>query len=109
MGFNKPFNLATIASPSKQNYKNYSQCQKDEHVKNNTLYHELKLLKVKDIYHLEMAKFMYLFHYNKLPNLFNQYFTSSKTVHKYNTRCTSYNNFYLHAINFNAAKKSTAI
>ena len=48
---------------------------KNKHVKNNTLYHELKLLKVKDMYHLEMAKFMYLFQHNKLPNLFNQYFT----------------------------------
>ena len=55
--------------------------RKNEHVKNNTLYHELKLLKVKDIYHLEMAKFMYLFHHNKLAKLFNQYFTSTKTVH----------------------------
>ena len=49
---------------------------------------------------------MYLFHHNILPNLFNQYFTSTKTVHKYNTRCTSYSNFYLHAINSNAAKKA---
>ena len=80
--------------------------RKNELVKNNTLYHELKLLKVKDIYHLEMAKFMYLFHHNKLPNRFNQYFTSTKTVQKYNTRCTSYNNFYLLAINSNAAKKA---
>ena len=40
--------------------------RKNEHVKNNTLYHELKLLKVKDMYHLEMAKFVYLFHHNKL-------------------------------------------
>ena len=34
---------------------------KNEHVKNNTMYHELKVLKVKDMYHLEAAKFMYLF------------------------------------------------
>ena len=58
------------------------------------------------MYHLEKAKFMYLFHHNKLPNLFNQYFTSAKTVHKCNTRCTSYSNFYLHAINSNIAKKA---
>ena len=48
---------------------------------------------------------MYLFQHNKLPNLFNQYFTSTKKVLKHNTRCTSYSNFYLHAINSNAAKK----
>ena len=46
---------------------------KNEQVKNNTLYHELKLLKVKDMYHLEIAKFMYFFQHNKLPNLYNQY------------------------------------
>ena len=78
---------------------------KSEHVKNNTLYHELKLLKVKDMYHLVVAKFMYLFHHNKLSNLCNQYFTFTKTVHKYNTRCTSYSNFYLHAINSMLPKK----
>ena len=60
------------------------------------------------MHHLEMAKFMYLFQHNKLPNLYNQYFTSTKTAHKYNIRCTtrSYSNFYLHAINSNAAKKA---
>ena len=78
---------------------------KNEHVKNKTLYHELKQL-MSGIYHLEMAKFIYLFQHNKLSNLYNQYFTSIKTVHKYSTRCTSYNNFYLHAINSNAAKKA---
>ena len=79
---------------------------KNEHVRNNSLYHELKFLKVKDMYHFEMAKFMYLFQHNKLSNLYNQYFTSTQTVHKYNTRCTSYSNFYLHSINSNAAKKA---
>ena len=58
------------------------------------------------MYHFEMAKFMYLFQHNERPNLYNQYFTSTKTVHKYNTRCTSYSNFYLHSINSNAAKKA---
>ena len=79
---------------------------KNDRVKNNGLYHELKLLKVKDMYHLEMAKFMYLFQHNKLPRLYHNYFTSTKSVHKYNTRCTSYGNYYLHAINSNAAKKA---
>ena len=58
------------------------------------------------MYHIEMAKFKYLSQHNKLPNLFNEYFTSTKTAHKYNMRCTSYNNFYLHPINSNAAKKA---
>ena len=60
------------------------------------------------MYHLEMAKFMYLFHHNKLPDLYKQYFKSTKRVQKYNRRCTtrSYSNFYLHALNSNAAKKA---
>ena len=61
---------------------------KNEHVKNNIFYHNLKLIKVNDMYHLKMAKFMHLFQHNKLPNLYKQYFTSTKTVHKYNTRCS---------------------
>ena len=81
---------------------------KNEQVKSNTLYHELKLLKVKDMYHLEISKFMYLFQHNKLPNLCNQYCTSTKKVglRKYNARCITYSNFYLQGINSNAAKQA---
>ena len=104
MGFNKLFNLAAVLQ--NKIIRIIWNVSKSEHVKNNTSYHELKLLKVKDMYYLEMTKFMYLFQHNKLPNLLNQYFTSTKTVHKYNTRWTSYSNFYLHAINLNAAKKA---
>ena len=51
---------------------------KNEHVRNNSLYHELKLLKVKDMYHFEMAKFMYLFQHDKLPLLLKQYTSTSQ-------------------------------
>ena len=71
---------------------------KNELVKNSSLKHTLKLVKVKNMYHLEMATFMYLFQHNKLLNLCRQYVTSTKIVHKYNTRCCSYSNFYLHTI-----------
>ena len=73
------------------------------------MYHELKLSKIKDMHHLETAKFMHLFQHNKLPNLYNEYFTSTQTVHKYNTRCNiviTYCDFYSHAINSIAAKKA---
>ena len=112
MGFNKPFNFAAIASPSKLNYKNYSifNVSKNEHLKNNILYHKLKLLKVKDKYHLissntinlwqnlEVAKFMNLFRHNNLQNLCNQYFTSTKIVHNYNTRCTIVTTIFIYML-----------
>ena len=56
------------------------------------------------MYHLKMAKFIYLFQYNKLPNLCKQYFTFAKTVQL--KMHYSYSNFYLHAINSNAVKKA---
>ena len=54
-----------------------SRVKKNSHIANNSVYHKLNILKIKDIYHLEMAKFMYLYHNNKLPKLFNQYFSVS--------------------------------
>ena len=47
-----------------------------DHITNNSLYHKLSILKIKDIYHFEMAKFMYSYHNHKLPKLFNNYFKS---------------------------------
>ena len=52
----------------------------------------MNILKVKDIYLLEMAKFMYLYHSHKLPKLFNQYFIPVNSVHNYNTRNASRKN-----------------
>ena len=41
-----------------------------------------------------------------LNTVYNQYFTSTKAVQKYNTRCIIDSNIYLHAIKWNAAKKA---
>ena len=37
----------------------------------NYLYYSSKLLKIEDLYKLEIAKFMYLYEHNKLPPLFS--------------------------------------
>ena len=79
--------------------------QKD-HITNNSLYKEQEILKIKDIYQLEMAKFMFLYLSRKLPTVFNFYITSVNTVHTHNTRNASRNNFYINSINSNTAKKA---
>ena len=50
---------------------------------------------------------MYLYHNNKLPKLFNQYFNPVNSVHNYTTRNASHKNYQLpvHAIHSNTAKK----
>ena len=52
-----------------------------------------------------MAKFMYLYHNNKLPKLFNQYFKSVNSVHDYNTRNAIRKNYQLYSIHSNTAEK----
>ena len=66
------------------NFKCLSDC-----IKVNTYYRSMNLLKVDDIYQLEMAKFMYLYHHNRLPKHFNHYFKSAKNQHFYSTRSIS--------------------
>ena len=80
--------------------------RKLDHITNNSLYHKLSILKIKGIYHLEMAKFMYLHHNNKLPKLFNNYFKSINSVHSYNTRHVCRKNYQLYSIHSNIAKKA---
>ena len=80
--------------------------RKLDHIANNSLYHKLSILKIKDIYHLEMAKFMYLYHNNKLPKLCNNFFKSINSVHSYNTRNACRKNYQLYSLHSNTAKKA---
>ena len=60
------------------------------------LYKKLNYLKLIDIYHLELAKFMHKICNNKLPLLFQQRFIKIKLVHSHQTRkLTNLNYFYL--------------
>ena len=80
--------------------------KRNEHVTNNSLFQKLKILKIKDIYHLELAKFMYQYHNSKLPKVFDKYFTCANTVHKHDTRSASLSNYYLHSIITNSARRA---
>ena len=42
----------------------------EDHVRNNALYQTYKILKIDDVYKLELGKFMYLYHKNDLPEIF---------------------------------------
>ena len=48
--------------------------ESQSHVSNNYLYYSSTLLKIEDLYKLEIAKFMYLYEHNKLSPLFSDYF-----------------------------------
>ena len=50
------------------------------------LYIKDNLLKAQEIFHLELAKFMYKFFNKLLPETFSSYFTLSKNIHLHNTR-----------------------
>ena len=52
-------------------------------------YHRLEILKLDDLYTLEIAKLIYQFTQNKLPDTFDHYFTYSSDVSKHYTRHVS--------------------
>ena len=60
-------------------------CLKDR-VKASTLYKEMKILQIKDIFEIEVAKFMHSFHHGNLPCIFDNYYKSVATQHNHNTR-----------------------
>ena len=53
------------------------------------LYKSMKILKVKAIYELEIAKFMHLYYHCKLPENFDNYFKNASNHLKYNQRRSS--------------------
>ena len=60
-----------------------------------TLFKSMKILKVKDIFELEIAKFMYSYYHSMLPENFDNYFKYASKHHDYKTRSIAANNFYL--------------
>ena len=63
------------------------------------IYKRLNILKLDDMYELEMAKFMYKLHYNKLSkNLYN-FFQKLTFVQEYETRLVNSAVFYLPRVN----------
>ena len=51
-----------------------------------SLYKKLNLLKLEDLYKVELGKFMYLYYNKKTPKIFNSFFKKITEIHSYNTR-----------------------
>ena len=66
----------------------------DFHFSAYEMFKNMNLWKTKDIYTLEMAKFMYRMHNNQLPETFRNYFIRIDSMHSYNLRSTSSRVFY---------------
>lgn len=77
-----------------------------DHTENNVLYQKFELLKVDDIYRLELGKFMYLYQTKALPKVFETYFLDLTQAHNHNTRAKSNNNYFLPSIKTNSGKNS---
>ena len=60
-----------------------------------TLFKSIKILKVKDIFELEIAKFMYSYYHSMLLENFDNYFKYASKHHDYKTRSITADNFYL--------------
>ena len=63
------------------------------------MYKELQVLKVEDIYQLELAKFMYQLHHNQLPKNFYHSFRKLNTIHQHETRLINSSAYYRPRIN----------
>ena len=55
----------------------------------NVLFHDNNLLKVEDIYFMQLGSFMYNFSSKNLPSALTQMFKTNNEVHEYNTRQAS--------------------
>ena len=63
------------------------------------LHKKLQVLKVEDIYQLELAKFMYRLHHNQLPKNFYHFFRKKNTIHQHETRLINSTTYYRPRIN----------
>ena len=50
------------------------------------LFKDMKILQVKDVFEIEVAKFMHSFHHGNLPYIFDSYYKSVATQPNHNTR-----------------------
>ena len=63
-------------------------------VSNATIYKSLDILQLKDIYNLELGKFMHKAYYRALPLCLNNMFTRIDAVHRYPTSSSRNRVFY---------------
>ena len=68
------------------------------------LYKSLNILKLHDIYKLELAELMHKFSHKMLPTSFTDLFQKTAEVHCHNTRCATKQN-YIIQVSTNTGKK----
>ena len=57
-----------------------------DRVINNSLYLSDKILKIADVYKLELGKFVFKYHIRALPEISNNYFLLLEQIHNYDRR-----------------------
>ena len=78
-----------------------------DRVTNNSLYLSDKILKIADVFKLELGKFMFKYHVRALPEIFNNYFLLLEQIHNYDTRNKCNQNYFLeNTIRTNSGKCS---
>ena len=65
----------------------------DEH--SSPLFKSLEILKFLDLVTFHLAVFMYKYHNQLLPSVFNSFFTKISQIHTYNTRLGAKQSYYL--------------
>ena len=69
-------------------------------------YLNYRILKVRDLYNLEVAKFMHGHHKKVLPTCFDDFFHERSNTHSYNTRSASRKNYSLVACRSSQGQRS---
>ena len=102
MGFYLPLNLERTWGATKLYCSNNDRQTKIYHV--SPVCKDLALLKLQDIYKLELAKFMYQLSFNKLPKIIESAFPKIENIHNHNIRHTYNTKFFLSRVSKNAAR-----
>jgi len=73
------------------------------------LYKNLNVLKLNDIYRLELAKFMHKLHHGALPKIFDDFFKNISNIQSYKTRFADNQNYFMQRVCKNSGKKVSLI
>ena len=69
------------------------------------LYKQQKLLKLEDIYKLELSKYMHQLNCNMNPKILDKNFVKLESVHSYSTRQKTKNKYFLTRVNKTMSQK----
>ena len=64
------------------------------------------MLKLNDIYRLELAKFMHKLHHGALPKIFDNFFKNISNIHSYKTRFADNQNYFMQRVCTYSGKNS---